>query len=196
MTKKIGILASASIAVAALCASSTATAKPVNYEFDKVHSQIVFKINHLGYSNSFGKFPQFRGDLVFDEDDWSQSSTNVEINAKSIDLENKKWNDHMKSADFFHVKEYPIMSFKSTKLEKTGDNTGILYGDLTILDTTKPIELDLTLNKSGIHPMSEQKHVGFSATGTIKRSEWDMVYGVPAVADEVHIMIEVEASAK
>ena len=183
-------------ASSALIESSVATAEPVEYEFDTVHSQIVFKINHLGYSNSFGKFPTFRGELTFDEKDWSNSSTSVEIKAASIDLENKKWNDHMKSADFFDVEKYSKMSFKSTKLEKTGDNTGVLHGELTILDQTHPIELDLTLNQAGIHPMSEQPHIGFSATGKIKRSEWGMTYGVPAVADDVHIMIEVEASAK
>jgi polyisoprenoid-binding protein YceI len=184
------------IASSTLAAASVTTAEPVEYEFDTVHSQIVFKINHLGFSNSFGKFPTFRGELTFDEQDWSNSSTSVEIKAGSIDLENKKWNDHMKSADFFNVEKYSKMSFKSTKLEKTGDNTGVLHGELTILDKTQPIKLDLTLNKAGIHPMSEQQHVGFSATGKIKRSEWGMNYGVPAVADDVHIMIEVEASAK
>lgn len=184
------------IASTALIASSASLAEPVEYEFDTVHSQIIFKINHLGFSNSFGKFPTFRGELSFDQEDWSNSSTSVEIKAASIDLENKKWNDHMKNADFFHVEKYPKLSFKSTKLEKTGDNTGILHGDLTILDKTHPISLDLTLNKAGIHPMSEQPHVGFSATGKIKRSEWGMNYGVPAVADDVHIIIEVEASAK
>lgn len=187
----IGLLATSAVAF-----SSITLAAPVEYEFDTVHSQVIFKINHLGYSNSFGKFPQFRGELTFDQDDWSQSSTSVEINAKSINLENKKWNNHLKNSDFFHVEKYPIMSFKSTKLEKTGENTGILYGDLTILDQTHPVELELTLNKAGVHPMSEKQHVGFSARGTIKRSEWGMVYGVPAVADETHIIIEVEATAK
>lgn len=181
---------------AALTFSTVSSAEPVEYEFDTVHSQIIFKINHLGFSNSFGKFPTFRGELTFDQDDWSNSSTKVEIKAASIDLENKKWNDHMKNADFFHVDKYSKLSFNSTKLEKTGDNTGVLHGDLTILDKTHPVSLDVTLNKAGIHPMSEQQHVGFSARGTIKRSEWGMTYGVPAVADDVHIIIEVEASAK
>lgn len=184
------------VAMTGLAFATTGDAAPVEYEFDTVHSQIIFKINHLGYSNSFGKFRQFRGDLTFDKDDWSKSSTAVEINAKSIDLENKKWNDHMRDPDFFHVEKHPIMSFKSTKLEKNGDNTGVLHGDLTILEQTKPVSLELTLNQAGVHPMSEKPHVGFSARGTIKRSEWGMEYGVPAVADEVHIIIEVEASAK
>ena len=102
----------------------------------------------------------------------------------------------MRSADFFDVEQFPAMTFKSTKLEKTGETTGKLHGDLTILGTTKPITLDLTLNQAGIHPMSEEPHVGFSATGSIKRSEFGMIYGVPAVGDDVHIIIEVEASAK
>ncbi|MBD3667613.1 MAG: polyisoprenoid-binding protein [Kangiella sp.] len=183
-------------AASAMALIATANAKPDDYEFDTVHSQIIFKVNHLGYSNSYGKFRAFEGTLSFDPEDWSTAQTEVSINTKSIDLENKKWNDHMRSADFFDVEQFPAMTFKSTKLEKTGENTGKLHGDLTILGTTKPITLDLTLNQAGIHPMSEEPHVGFSATGSIKRSEFGMIYGVPAVGDDVHIIIEVEASAK
>lgn len=180
----------------AIALIATANAKPADYEFDTVHSQIIFKVNHLGYSNSYGKFRAFEGTLSFDPEDWTTAQTEVSINTKSIDLENKKWNDHMRSADFFDVEQFPAMTFKSTKLEKTGETTGKLHGDLTILGTTKPITLDLTLNQAGIHPMSEEPHVGFSATGSIKRSEFGMIYGVPAVGDDVHIIIEVEASAK
>ena len=186
-----GILASS-----ALVFSTASLAEPVEYEFDTVHSQIVFKVDHLGFSHSYGKFPTFRGELTFDQKDWANSSTTVEVKAGSINLENKKWNDHMTSADFLDADKYSKITFKSTKLEKTGDDTGLLHGELTILDTTKPVTLDLTLNKAGIHPMSEQQHVGFTANGTIKRSEWGMTYGVPAVGDDVEIMIEVEASAK
>ncbi|AOE50968.1 YceI family protein [Kangiella sediminilitoris] len=183
-------------AISGLAFTQSSNAQAVDYEFDTVHSQIIFKVNHLGYSNSFGKFPTFRGELTFDQEDWSNSSTSVEVKASSIDLENKKWNEHMRSADFFHVEKHPIMSFKSTKLEKTGEKEGVLHGELTILDKTQPITLDLTLNQAGIHPMSEKQHVGFSARGSIKRSEWGMEYGVPAVGDNVDIIIEVEASAK
>lgn len=179
-----------------LALMATANGKALDYEFDTVHSQIIFKVNHLGYSNSYGKFRAFDGTLSFDANDWSTAKTEVSVNTKSIDLENKKWNDHMRNADFFDVGQFPTMTFKSTKLEKISENTGKLHGDLTILGTTQPITLDLTLNQAGIHPMSEQPHVGFSATGTIKRSEFGMIYGVPAVGDDVHIIIEVEASAK
>ena len=91
------------LAASALAFSSVANAKPADYEFDTVHSQIIFKVNHLGYSNSYGKFRAFEGTLSFDPEDWSTAQTEVSINTKSIDLENKKWNDHMRSADFFDV---------------------------------------------------------------------------------------------
>lgn len=190
------LLFTLALSISALAFASTTNAKAADYEFDTVHTQIIFKVNHLGYSNSYGKFRAFDGTLSFDPEDWSTAKTEVSINTKSIDLENKKWNDHMRNPDFFDVEQYPAMTFKSTKLEKTGENTGKLHGDLTILDKTLPITLDLTLNQAGIHPLSEQPHVGFSATSTIKRSEWGMIYGVPAVSDEVDIIIEVEATAK
>lgn len=184
------------LAALSLTLSANAGAKVADYEFDTVHSQIIFKVNHLGYSNSYGKFRAFNGTLSLDPDNWSTAQTEVSINTKSIDMENKKWNDHMRSADFFDVEQFPAMTFKSTKLEKTGEDTGKLHGTLTILDKSLPVTLDLTLNQAGIHPMSEQPHVGFSATGTIKRSEWGMIYGVPAIGDDVHIIIEVEATEK
>lgn len=184
------------LAAGTLMMANQAQAEVVDFEYDTVHSQIIFKVNHLGYSNSYGKFRKFDGSLSFDNDNWEKSAAEVIVETKSINLENKKWNDHMRNSDFFHVEKFPNMTFKSTKLEKTGENTGVLHGDLTILDKTLPVTLDLTLNQYGEHPMSGKPHIGFSASGEIKRSEWGMVYGVPAVADEVFITIEVEASAK
>ncbi|NVK22257.1 MAG: polyisoprenoid-binding protein [Kangiellaceae bacterium] len=185
---------SALVLASALALSGQTKADNVNYELETIHSQIVFKINHLGFSNSYGKFKKFDGTVSFDADNWETASTNVTIETKSIDLENKKWNEHMRSADFFNVEEFPSMTFNSTKLEKTDENKGLLHGDLTILGKTLPVTLDLVLNQVGEHPFSGKPHIGFSASGMIKRSEFGMETYVPAVADEVYINIEVEAT--
>ena len=177
-----------------LLVSSHVQAENVDYELETVHSQIIFKINHLGFSNSYGKFKKFDGTLSFDPENWETATTNVTIKTKSIDLENKKWNDHMRSADFFNVDEFPTMTFSSTKLEKTSDNKGLLHGDLTLLGKTLPVTLDLVLNQVGEHPFSGRPYIGFSASGVIKRSEFGMETYVPAIADEVYINIEVEAT--
>ena len=98
----------------------------------------------------------------------------------------------MKNEDFFNVEKFPTMTFKSTNIEITGENTANITGDLTILDTTKPVTLDVTHNKSGVHPFNGEFVAGLSATTTVKRSDFGMTYGLPAVGDDVEIRLEVE----
>ena len=88
------------------------------------------------------------------------------------------------------------MTFKSTAIEVTGDNTANITGDLTILGVTKPVTLNTVHNKSGKHPFSGKDTTGLSATATIKRSDFGMVYGLPLVGDDVEIRIEVEANTR
>lgn len=163
------------------------------YEFDKAHTQILFFVNHLGYSFSMGKFLDFDGGFVFDEETPENSSIDVTIQTGSIEMNDQAWNDHMKNEDFFHVEQYPAMTFKSTGIEITGEDTANITGDLTILDVTKPVTLDVKHNKTGKSPFGDDYKSGFSATANIKRSEWGMNYGLPNVGDDVEIRLEVEA---
>lgn len=163
------------------------------YEFDKEHTQILFFVNHLGYSFSQGEFLEFDGGFVFDEANPENSSIDVTIQTESIDMDSEEWDAHMKNEDFFHVEQYPTMTFKSTGIEVTGENTANITGDLTILDVTKPVVLDVTHNKTGKSPFGDDYKSGFSATANIKRSEWGIDYGLPNVGDDVEIRLEVEA---
>lgn len=122
-----------------------------------------------------------------------QSKVDVTIKTASIEMDDQKWNDHLKNADFFNVEQYPEMTFKSTNVEVTGENTANVTGDLTLLGVTKPVTLNVTHNKTGAHPMNGKSGIGFSATGTLKRSDFGMNYGLPAVGDDVELRIEVEA---
>lgn len=163
-----------------------------HYNFDKAHTQILFFVDHLGFSMSQGEFHEYEGGFTFDRANPENSSIDVTIKTASIDMDHDKWDAHMKNEDFFHVEKYPEMTFKSTAIEVTGENTAKITGDLTLLDATKPVTLDVTHNKSGEHPYSKKMIAGFSATATINRSEWGMDYGLPGVGDEVHIRLEVE----
>ena len=163
-----------------------------SYAFDKVHTQIMFSVSHLGFSFSTGSFTVFDGGFTFDEAKPESSTVNVTIDTDSITLHDDKWEEHMKSEDFFNVAAFPTMTFKSTLAEKTGDNTGRLTGDLTLLGVTKPVTLDVIFNKGAVHPYSKQYVAGFSATGALKRSDFGMVYGLPGIGDEVNITLEVE----
>lgn len=175
--------------------SGSALAEPLTYGFDKKHTQILFFVNHMGFSNSNGKFLGFDGSFTFDEARPQDGHVEVTIDTNSLNMDDGKWEEHLKSKDFFNVETYPSMTFKSTKVEMTGEKTAMLTGDLTLLGQTKPVTLDVTLNRCGAHPMSSAPTCGFSARGTIKRSEWGMTSYVPMVSGEVELRIEVEASA-
>ncbi|MBB3264495.1 polyisoprenoid-binding protein YceI [Azospirillum sp. OGB3] len=184
----------AAAALSALVAlPMTAQAAPVAYKLDPAHTAVVFIVDHLGFSKAVGSFNTVAGELSFDKDAADKSSLSVTIDTTSIDTNHAKRDEHLKSPDFFNVKEFPKLTFKSTKIEKTGDKTGKLHGDLTLLGVTKPVVLDVTFNKDGVSPASKQETVGFSARGTIKRSDFGMKYGVPNIGDDIQIIIESEA---
>lgn len=173
--------------------SPLAHAEIETYQLEKPHTQIIFSVNHLGFSHSFGKFTDYAGTIVFDRGEPEKSKVDVAIKTASLDLEDEKWNEHLKSKDFFNVEKFPDMTFKSVNILKTGDKTAKLTGDLTILGVTKPVTLDVTFNNAGKHPMKDAMMAGFSARGKIKRSDFGMNYGVPMVGDDVDLIIEVEA---
>lgn len=182
-----------SAATAALMfVSVPAQAQIEKYSFDKAHTQILFFVNHLGFSNSQGEFLEFDGHFFFDRGEPDKSSVDVVIKTASIDMDDEKWDAHMKNADFFDVEKFPEMTFKSTNIEVTGDDTANITGDLTILGVSKPAILAVIHNKSDKHAFSGKFVAGLSATATIKRSDYGMEYGLPLVGDEVKIRIEVE----
>lgn len=170
-----------------------ADAEPVRYRFDTVHSQIHASASHLGFSQSTGRFPIKEGVLEFDPDDWSKSKVTVKIDATRLDFGDATWNEHMRAEKFFHTTEFPELVFDSTKVSGSGSR-GTVEGELVLLGRAVPVTLDVTLNKLGENPFSKKPTVGFSATATIKRSDWGMTAYVPGVGDEVSIRIEVEAA--
>ncbi len=183
------ILAASALGFAALAAN----AAPVTYTVDTTHSRVTFYVNHLGFSNSVGEFRLGEGTLTFDADDWSRSKVDAHIPVQSLELGDAKWNTHILSADFLESAKYPEITFVSKKLEKVDATHGRLHGDLTIHGVTKPVVLDLTVNKVGEHPMRKTQAAGFTATATVKRSEFGVAAYVPAVADDVVIRIEIES---
>ena len=193
MYKSLKSLALTGAMGAALLAAPLTANAADKYEFDKAHTQILFFVDHLGYSMSQGEFLDYDGHFMFDEESPENSSVEVTIQTASIDMDDEKWDEHLKNEDFFNVSEYPTMSFESTGINVTGEDTAELMGDLTMLGQTKPVTLNVTHNKSGPFPMNPDIYKsGFSAEGTIKRSEWGLNYGLPGVGDDVKIMIEVE----
>jgi len=167
---------------------------PERYAFDKAHTNILFFVSHLGFSRMQGELKAFGGGFEFDPDNVGASSASVTIETASVDMDHDKLNAHLRAADFFDVANHPTMIFVSTRVEKTGDNTGRITGNLTLLGVTKPVTLDVTFNKAGNHPIYKKWYAGFLARETVKRSDFDMTYGVPGLGDEIEVVLEVEGA--
>lgn len=183
------------VMAAALTMGATgAFAAPETYTLDPSHSQVVFSYDHLGFSTTYGMFSGFEGEIMFDQDDPANSSVNVSIPVRSMLTGWEKRFQHFMSDDFFGAAEGDMVTFTSTGIEVTGDTTADITGDLTMNGVTKSVVLAAELNKSDGHPMKDgQAWAGFDATTTLKRSEYGMDFAVPAVSDEVEVMISIEA---
>lgn len=181
----------ASVALAGF--SAPASAEIEKYLLDKPHTQVMFFVDHLGFAKSSGKFLDYTGEIMLDSGNPAASSVDVTIQTVSIEMGDKTWNEHLSAEKWFNVATYPTMTFKSTKVEVSGEHTANVTGDLTLHGVTKLVTLAVTHNKSGKHPFMNRMETGFSATATIKRSEFGMTEAVPMVGDDVEIRIEAEA---
>lgn len=181
--------------VAALFAiAGSAFAAPVTYKLDSSHTNVIAQWNHLGFSNPSAHFGQAEGTLVYDAENVSASSVQVTLPLTGLTGFSAKFDEHLRSADFFDAAKYPAATFKSTKVEAAGEGKLKVTGDLTIKDVTKPVVLDVNLNKTGEHPMMKVPAIGFDASATIKRSDFGMGAAVPMVSDEVKLRITTEAT--
>ena len=173
--------------------STAAFAEPVTYVLDASHSQIVFSYNHLGYSKTTGMFSGFEGTIEMDADDPAASTVSVSFPVETMMTGWQPREEHFMSGDFFASDANPLVSFESTSIEVTGDNTGLITGDLTMNGITKSVVLDATLNQMGDHPMANKPWAGFDATTTLKRSDFGVDKFAPFVSDDVNVMISLEA---
>ena len=175
--------------------AASAFAAPVTYKLDPNHTMVVAQWNHFGFSNPYANFGDADGTLVYDADDVSASSVAVTLPLTGLDSFSDDFDKHLWSADFFDIARFPAATFKSTSVEVIGEGELKVTGDLTIKDITRPVVLDVTLNKAAEHPMTKRAAIGFDATATIKRSDFDLAMYVPNVGDEVKLRITTEAMA-
>ena len=188
-------------ATAAALLAAPALAEPERYTLDPSHSQILFTWNHLGFSETTGMFSGFEGEIMFDEADPANSSVSVEFPVSMMFTGWEERDNHFMSADFFNAvanaspegDSSNMVTFESTGIEVTGDDTALITGDLTMNGVTKEVVLDATLNNQGMHPMQQAPWLGFDATTTVMRSDFGVGAFAPAVSDEVEIEISVEA---
>jgi len=161
------------------------------YTAEATHAYIAFSYSHQGYSNPILRWKKFDGKLELDSANPEKSSLMVTIPSDAIDSGVAKFDDHLLSADFFDAANHPTITFKSTEMKQIYTGTGRVTGDLTIKGNTKPITLDVKLNKVGKHFRNGKDMFGISATGNLKRSEYGVDKYAP-MGDDVKLMIEVE----
>jgi polyisoprenoid-binding protein YceI len=174
-----------------------------DYKLDPAHASLTFKVNHLGFSHYTARFSTFDASLKFDPAHPEASSVEATIDPKSLTLNAPPagFKDELTGKAWFDAAQYPAITFRSTKVEVTGPNTGKITGDFTLHGVTKPVVLDATFNGGYAgFAMDPHARLGFSAHGVFKRSEFGMGFGVPApgttmgVGDEVDVQIEAEFS--
>jgi polyisoprenoid-binding protein YceI len=160
------------------------------YDIDGVHSQLGFAIRHLGISTVRGTFVDFTGSLTVGAD---LASTAVTLDAQmaSVNTGNAGRDGHLHSDHFFDVANHPTMTFRTKGIKEVGANYE-LQGDLTIRGVTKPITLAVEFNGSGVNPMNQNTHFGFSASGSIKRTDFGVDFGVPMVSENVQLNIDAQ----
>ncbi len=186
------IRTSLSALVLSLCIAAPAMAADT-YSLDASHTAITWHINHFGFSNPSGKFMNVKGTLLLDEENPAASKVNVTIPIETINTGVAKLDEHLKGSEFFDVTSFPNATFISNKVEITGEKTAIVHGDLSLHGITKPVILDVTLNKLAPN-MFKKQTAGFTAKTIIKRSDFGMTTYLPGLGDEVKITIESEAN--
>ncbi|MEL7165056.1 MAG: YceI family protein [Pseudomonadota bacterium] len=179
----------------ALTASASMAFAADRYVLDSSHSQIIFSYNHLGFSTTYGMFSGFEGEIVFDADNPAASSVNVSMPVKSMFTGWEQRDAHFMSADFFAATDDELVTFSSTGIEVTGEDTALITGDLTLNGVTQSVVLDAKMNQAGDHPMQQKPWLGFDATTTLKRTDYDVGNFAPFVGDEVAVIISIEAAA-
>lgn len=180
------------LAMVALVAGTARTATAADtYKVDPAHASVVFRIKHLTSSFVFGRFDKIAGTFDMDEADPTGIKFDVTIQAASIDTNQPRRDDDLRGPDFFDVKEFPTLTFKSKSVTKTGDNKYDVTGDMTIRGVTK--EITVPMEFVGTANMMGQR-AGWETEFVIKRSEYGITKDPGAVGEEVKIMMSFEGT--
>jgi polyisoprenoid-binding protein YceI len=207
----VGLLALGPCAIAvttAAVAAKTETPPPAAapvpagaYKLDPAHASLVFRADHLGFSHYVGRFTRFDADLTFDPARLASSSVSVKIQANSLDADNTPagFLDSLRGPEWLDSAKFPTIEFRSTRVQPLGGKRLKISGNFTLHGVTRPLVLDATYNGGYAgHPMDPHARIGFSARGSLLRSEFGIAYGIPApgstmgVGDRVEIVIEAE----
>lgn len=171
----------------------SAWAAPQLFRYDTTHSQIVFSIDHNGFSRPFGRLHIAQGWLRFDPDDWSHSATELDIDLTSLDMGDAAWNEAVLKPAFLDAPGARLAHFVSTSVERTDNTHGVLHGNLTLRGVTRPVTLSFTFNRLGATIYGLHTVVGFSANTQLQRDDFGITANPNAIGHNVSLWLELEA---
>ncbi|KAB1073495.1 YceI family protein [Methylobacterium planeticum] len=159
------------------------------YAVDPGHTQVGWRVSHMGLSNYAGGFSEVSGSLELQPKDPAAAKLSVKIPVASVTTTSAKLTDELKGDQWLDAGKFPEMTFVSTKVAPAGKDRAKVTGDLTLHGVTRPVTLDVALVGAGANPLNQKYTVGFEATGTLKRSEFGVKTYVPLIGDELHLII-------
>ncbi len=184
------VLAVVAFGVATLPPAGAAGAD--SYKIDTVHSTVLVRAKHLGVSYAYVRFNEMAGKIAVDEADPAKSTLEIVIQADSVDSNHEKRDQHLKSPDFLNVKQFPVITFRSTSAKKTGEQQFEVTGELELHGVSKTVTVQVTRTGSGKDPWGGYR-TGAEARFTVKRSDFDMNFMLEGISDELDVIVSLEA---
>ena len=197
----IAAVAALSFGGAAIAQSDALTRKPTevrsgSYVLDTAHGKITWSVSHMGFSTYVGQFTDVSATLNLDSRNPSASRLDATVQTGSAGTFSDGLDKHLKTADFFDVANHPTASFRATSIRQTDADSADIVGNLTLRGVTKPIVIEADFNQAGVNPVDKIYTVGFDGEAKIKRSDFGINYGLPALGDEVTLHFEAEFKRK
>ncbi|WP_417453204.1 YceI family protein [Kiloniella sp.] len=162
------------------------------YQLDPDHASLIFSLNHLGFSDYYGRFNTLEASLDFNPREPEATKLFARVDIKSLDVNNESFETELRGSNWFDSKNYPFAYLESTEITPVSDSEAEMRGNLTLKGVTAPISMTIKFNGGAINFLTGKYTLGFFATGTIKRSNYDISDLVPAIGDEVTLQISAE----
>lgn len=172
------------------CAPGLAAGPAQSWRIDETRTSIAFRVDAVGFPQTRGHFTRYSGRILIDFEHPAKSFTTFTVQAASVDVGSPSFNDFVKGSMLLDVAKFPTLSFSSTSVEKVDSHTARITGNLTMLGVTRPVTLTVNVDAGG---PARGRIVSFVATGTIKRSDYGMIFGIPLIDDALEITVKTRA---
>ena len=197
----IAAVAALSFTGAAVAQSDALTSKPAEvrsgtYVLDPAHGKITWSVDHMGFSTYVGQFTDVSATLNLNSANPAASKLDASVRMASAGTFSDGLDKHLRTADFFDVANHPTATFRASSIRRTDSDSADIAGNLTLRGVTKPIVIKADFNQAGVNPVDKLYTVGFDGEAKIKRSDFGISYGLPALGDEVTLHFEAEFKQK